>query len=239
MGVACLLLCTVPAAAQDERTVTSPNGQIQFRLLIAQPDPGALFELGYQVIYRGKLLLDTSFLGFDIHNQEPILGANLGLLSSHTGSGLGYHSLVAEYMQNGSLGRRLNVEARVYNDGLAFRFIIPKSLPLDEILINDEYTEFSFPEALNPKAPLALPFVTEQPGVGWLAITEVPTPGYPRMSLVRTEPKTLATHLDRLPSDPQLAVDTHTPLTASWRVILIGPSKEQVMQSKFVDRLNP
>ncbi len=55
-------------------------------------------------------------MGLDIYNQEPLLGQNLGLIHSSTASDAGagekYNSLTAEYMQNGSLGRRLNVEVR-------------------------------------------------------------------------------------------------------------------------------
>lgn len=204
----CFLFLAAAGSAQDQRSVTSPDGQVEFRVFYAQPEPGALFQLAYQVFFHGKQLLDTSFMGLDIQNQEPILGANLGLTSSKTGAGDGFHSLVAEYMQNGSLGRRLNLEVRAFNDSVAFRYIVPKSTPLDEILLQDEYTEFSF--------------VTAQAGES-VRVTEVPAPGYPAMSLVRTEPKTLQTHLARLASDASLAFRGNTPLITSWRVIHVGP----------------
>jgi hypothetical protein len=49
-----------------------------------------------------------------------------------------------EYFQNGSLGRRITLEVRPYDDGVAFRYVIPKSTPLNEILIVNEDTEFRF-----------------------------------------------------------------------------------------------
>ncbi len=86
--------------------------------------------------------MNTSFLGLDIQDQEPLLGENVGLTSSSSTTSKKYNSLVAKYMQNGSLGRLINVEVRAYNDGVAFRYVIPQSTPLIEILIAEEATEF-------------------------------------------------------------------------------------------------
>ena len=58
-----------------------------------------------------------------------------------TGPGGGYDlygRLVAEYMQNGSLGRRINIEVRAADDGVAFRYVIPQTTPLVKMLIEDE-----------------------------------------------------------------------------------------------------
>ena len=56
------LLLAFPALAQlDERRLSSPNGQIEFRLFIAPPpEKGSLDGLAYQVWVRGKQLLNTS-----------------------------------------------------------------------------------------------------------------------------------------------------------------------------------
>ena len=235
---ALLFLFSSVAAAQDERVVTSPDGQIEFRISLAQPQPGDLFHLAYQVFFRAKPLLDTSFFGLEVHNQEPILGANLGLTNFRESKTGPYHSLLAEYEQNGSLGRRLNLEVRVYNAGVAFRYVIPKSTPLEDFLLEDEATEFSF--AVEPaihSANLSLPLTCEVPGVGFVAITEAPAKSYPPMHLIRTNPKTLITRLARLAGQPDLAVDAKTPITSSWRVLLIGTSAAHLLDSKLVDGL--
>ena len=118
-------------------------------------------------------------MGLDIRDQEPFLGENPGFMSSDAGSNTKehYNFLVAHYMQNGSLGRRFDVEVRAYDDGVAFRYVIPKSTPLEEILIRDEATEFNFAQPgvlshLDAKSDFDLPFVVEQPGIGWVAITD-------------------------------------------------------------------
>ncbi len=136
------VVLTCAAFAQDERRITSPNGQIDFRLFIAVQESNNLPRLAYEVFYHGQPLVKTSFMGLDIEVQEPLLGENVGLTSSSTAKSEKYNSLVAHYMQNGSLGRLIDIEARAYNDGVAFRYVIPRSTPLTEFIITEEATEF-------------------------------------------------------------------------------------------------
>ena len=56
-----LFLCSL-APAQDLRTITSPNGQLEFRAFITPPAKGEPDRLAYQMLYKGKLLLDTCVL---------------------------------------------------------------------------------------------------------------------------------------------------------------------------------
>ena len=91
MGVvrilAVLALAASSASAQDERRVASPNGQLEFRIWTWQSDRGGLSRIAYQILRRGKPVVDTSFMGLLIHNQEPILGENAGLTASRTSDG--------------------------------------------------------------------------------------------------------------------------------------------------------
>ncbi len=237
-----LLLLLSTAFAQDERRVTSPDGQIEFRILIALPEPAALNQIAYQVTFHGKPLIEPSFLGLDILYQ-PLLGAKLGLLSSHTSNGDHYQSLVTEYLQNGSTGRRINVEVRAYNDGVAFRYVVPESNPLEDIRIEGEETEFHLAQKTDAlsriasETPIGLPFVAEQPGVAWTAIDEVPRASYGRMSLIRVDGTTLISHLATNGGTPNLAFEGRTPFIGPWRVILIGSSRAQIVESKIVGSL--
>lgn len=256
------LLCVCPAAAQDLQTVASPNSQIVFRAFVTPPGPAQVERMAYQVLYRGKILVQTSFLGLEIRNQT-LLGEKVGLTASETFARGRYNSLIAEYLQNGSLGRRITLEARAYDEGVAFRYVIPKSVPLDEILIENEDTEFrfasdgdSFPSLLSgfeakperqsriilsrisPDAVIAVPLVLEQPGVGWIAVTQAAKDGYSTLFLNHPEGTTLISSLPSLPEDPHLALDTKTPLTCPWRVLLIGESRGSVSNSKILDELN-
>jgi alpha-glucosidase len=255
-----LLLCAC-AAAQDLRTVSSPNGQVVFRAFVTPPGPGRIERMAYQVLYKGKILVETSFLGFEIRDQT-LLGEKVGLTASETFSRGRYNTLIAEYLQNGSLGRRITLEIRAYNDGVAFRHVIPKTTPLNEILIENEDTEFHFaadpaafpwllsgfeakPEhqshlalsRIPSDAVIAVPLILEQPGVGWVEIAEVAGKESPRLYLNHPEGTTLISSLPPLSQDPHLALDTTTPLTCPWRVLLIGESRELITGSKILDEL--
>ena len=133
-ALAVSLLLPFALLAQDERRISSPNGQVEFRILVAQPNDGGLAQLAYQVYYRGKPALDLSWMGLDIYNQQPLLGEKPGLThwSSDTTSPGPYHSMLLEYIQDGTVGRRINVEVRAYDDGVAFRYLVPRVTPLYE-----------------------------------------------------------------------------------------------------------
>ncbi len=227
------------AFAQDQVAVQSLDGHVECRLFFAQPEPGALFRLAYQVSYRGKLVIDTSFVGLEIETQ-PVLGENAGLIASRRDSTAAYKSLTAEYMQNGSLGRRLNVEVRAFDDGVAFRYLVPTSTPLEEILIENESTEFRFagdPPPRLPESSVPLPFTVEEPGAAWIEITEVRGGNFPSMHLLPSDDRTLISRLPQHGDTPKLAVEAKTPLVGPWRVLVIAPTRERLNDAKILSSL--
>jgi hypothetical protein len=253
-----LVLLAVSASAQDLRSVTSPNGQLEFRAFFAVPAPGEPDRLAYQVLYKGKPIIDTSFIAFEIREQSP-LGEKLGLIAEKPKTGSSYRGLSLEYMQNGTTGRRINLEFRVFDNGVAFRYVIPKSSLVEEIFIQNEDTEFRFPEDLEtfPSVPpdfgvpakpqaamklsqiaqdsiIATPFVAEESGSIWISISQADESGYPRLYLNHTEGTTLETTLPPLPNDQKLAIDTTTPLVCPWRIIAIGRTRESVADPQFL-----
>jgi hypothetical protein len=224
-----VLLSAVAARAQDERRVVSPNGQTEFRLFVSHPGSNGLPQLAYQVRRGGRLVVKTSFLGLNIQNQEPLLGENDALTSSRIGEDAGgYRWLVAEYMQNGTIGRRINVEVRVWDDAVAFRYVIPRSTPLDEIVIEDELTEFDVasPDQVSGST---LPAAAESGG-GWVGISESPQSGLPAMSLARTADGVLRAHLPRSPANPRVAFEGTTPLVCPWRVLSFVSSRDEALR---------
>jgi alpha-glucosidase len=248
-GAALLLaLLVLPLAlkAQDERRVVSPNGQLEFRLFVAQPEGALWGRIGYQVFFRGKPVIATSWMGLDIRDQEPFLGENPGFMSSDSSSDAvnHYNSVVAHYMQNGSLGRRIDVEVRAYDDGVAFRYVMPQSTPLGEVLVRDEATEFNFaqPGALSHLAAqpdFDLPFTVEEPGIGRVTIAdagpETRSPRYPRTYLIRSA-NGMLTNLARSKDDPTVAFAGTTPLVWPWRAVLLGPESEEIQTLKNLNR---
>jgi alpha-glucosidase len=232
--------------AQDERRVSSPDGRVEFRLYNAPPEgSGYLFRLAYEVSIAGKPLIARSYIGLDLLDIEPLLGEKDGLIGSKTGSGPGYNSLLAEYMQEGSLGDLIDVEVRVYNDGVAFRYVLPRSTPLENLKIADEASEFRFAAGKGALRGVAetglqgLPFVTALPGGGSVAILEIRLPDFPAMSLARLDGGALVTRLARMPNDSELAFAGHTPFAGPWRVILFGTDRARMLNSAWLNSLKP
>ena len=220
--------------------MASPNGHVEFRLFIQRPEGRLYYHLAYQVMLGGKPVLDTSYLAVEIHDQEPLLGENLGLVTSKVShDAIRYNSLIAEYLQNGSIGRRISLEVRVWDDGVAFRYVIPKTTPLAELLIEDEVTEFSFPAgghgALAEKS--ALPFIVQQGAAGWVGIYEAGNGAYPKTELLRTDPGTMVTRLAVPPRIPKVAYEGVTPWAGPWRVVAVAATREGLAGTRVVREL--
>ena len=163
-------------------------------------------------------------------NPPMVTSAETSCTRYASNDGSHYTSLLAHYMQNGSLGRRLDIEIRAYDDGVAFRYILPRSTPLEEILIRDEVTEFNFTQPgalshLDARPDFDLSFVFEEPSIGWVAITaagpELPSGKYPRTYLVRAADRML-TNLARSTKEPSVAFVGTTPLVWPWQVAMVG-----------------
>jgi alpha-glucosidase len=235
--LACLLPLLAGAAhAQDERRIASPNGQVEFRLFTSVPEGSGLNCLAYQVRLHGQPVIDTSYLGMNIHYQEPLLGENVGLSTDKPLHGTDYNGLWADYLQTSTTGRRIQFEVRVWNDGVAFRYTIPPSPLLMDLLIEDDATEFRFAHTATGERPAhaAIPYTEQDPGVGWVGIYAQEMQGFPRMQLVRSDTRTMSSHLPVKPSDPGVAFEGKTPWTSPWHIIVIGPARDSLANSDIL-----
>ena len=133
--------------------VASPNGQIVFFLYEAQPSQS---PLRYSVEFHGKPLIAKSNLGLDITGQ-PAFGPGMKSTGAQTSTAdetwsipVGKTSTVRDHynavradFQDAS-GRKLTIEARVFDDGVAFRYLAPVQPSLTQVRIAHELTEFSY-----------------------------------------------------------------------------------------------
>ena len=267
LSLALLVLAAASAvfAETDTVSVASPDGQLVLRLFIVSPKDSILVRLAYSVTFHGKLLMDTSLLGIAIHDQEVFLGETVGLISAKQESVDHYNSLIAQYIQNGSLGRRITIEARAYDDGVAFRYYIPRTSTVEDLQIEEELTDFHFAQdgpAYTPalsdyqsakgeytKAKalsgiprgslLGLPVLVEQPGVGWVAITQAQLDNYPGMYVFHPEGNTMRTTLAPRADSQAMAMHGMTPAETPWRVLMVASEPRKLLDSDIVRNLNP
>jgi alpha-glucosidase len=113
-------------------------------------------KLVYSVNYNDKALVDKSALSLNLENQRP-LGEDVKIVDTERTSLNQSYELIAgktnfvndtcnvltiHLQENGSPARKLTIEARAYNDAVAFRYIVPKQSDIDEFRLIGERTEF-------------------------------------------------------------------------------------------------
>jgi alpha-glucosidase len=114
-------------------------------------------EPGYTVLYKGKDLVASSRLGFELKNQ-PALASGFKLISAKTTRfdqtweqpwgeerfiRNHYNQLRVALRETSGAKRKLDVVFRVYDDGIGFRYEFPEQASLSSIDIVRELTEFN------------------------------------------------------------------------------------------------
>lgn len=273
----CLLASSAFVSAQDAGLprVESPNGALDIMLFAR---PGASGGLRYVVEFHGKRMLNESILGLKLAAQAP-LGPGMKQVSvepsqhdqtytipvGKTSSVRDhYNAATADFVDDD--GRKLSIEMRAYDDGVAFRYIVPEQAALKQVRIEHELTEFNFPtdatlypllldgfqssyedeyqqrqvNGIHRDWLIGLPLLAQVPGVAWLGITEADIDNYAGMHLKKgAEPYALRAELSPRIDDPSYAVDTATPFKSPWRVLLMGDEPGRLVESNMILNLNP
>lgn len=143
-GVLALAACG--SQSTSEPVATSPDGRIKVSV---QTEGG---QLSYSISQDSEILIVPSKLGFELMGGN-ILGDNTEILSvthsSHkeTWETVWGESRLIEDNHNSMIVHtaHLDVEFRVFNDGVGFRYIFPDDL--GEFRIREELTEYKFARA--------------------------------------------------------------------------------------------
>ncbi|HEY4045806.1 MAG TPA: glycoside hydrolase family 97 protein [Acidobacteriaceae bacterium] len=138
--------------------LTSPDQRLVVTFATVPPtSPNATGgKLTYSVAFRGKQVLDASALALEL-NDQPALGSHVRIVESTPGKGSddytvlagktskvsdAYNSLQLRAVEDSSLKRSFVIEARTYNDGIAFRYVLPEQDAIKELRLKEEDTEF-------------------------------------------------------------------------------------------------
>jgi len=220
-----ILLAAAPHALEAAKplTVASPDGNLVVSLALKsnlQPySPGD--RAYYRVVYKGLTILEDSPLGLDFYGARAldkdleIIGTQERKGDSTWDNAFGprrkvidrFNELTVSLHEKKAPGRRMDVVFRAYNEGLAFRYFLPKQRGLDKFALSAENTGFYFAHggyayALNmgrfnthnegeylpvrldeikPSAVINLPFLVEIPGGAWAALLEADLADYAGM----------------------------------------------------------
>ncbi len=272
----CLSLCILAPfasaqAAGETPSVTSPDGALTMRLVTGD-------RLQYTVEFRNKSVLQPSLLGLKLEGQAP-LGPGMQTTSTKSDRGdetytipagktrtvRDHHNAQRVELQD-SKGRAMTVEMRAYDDGIAFRMIVPDQAGLKRVALERELTEFNFStdaityplildgfqssyedeyqvrnvNGLHKEWLIGLPFLANVPGVAWVGITEADIENYAGMYLQKAvERYAVRAQLSPRIDNSAVAVETDGPLVTPWRVLMIGDEPGRLVESNLVLNLNP
>ncbi|HKB01695.1 MAG TPA: glycoside hydrolase family 97 catalytic domain-containing protein [Gemmataceae bacterium] len=206
--VALLLIAPVVRAA-DDVTLASPDGAVRFRLVRLHGD-----RLAYEVRFKDKPAVGPSRLGLTVDGADLGQGAAVGSPEPyaiddkhplHTGHALAvaHSNGIRVPVKHPKTGTAYTLDVRAFNDGVAFRFVVPGDGPR----VPDEATAFTLPagstvwfhdleghyEAAYKKADVSVvpagqwvgpPLTARLPdNLGYVSITEAALTNYSGMAL--------------------------------------------------------
>jgi alpha-glucosidase len=148
------LFCVLTARAE---TLSSPDGML---VLVIETSANAAnpqeSQLVYRVTFRGKPLVDQSALRLELEGQRP-LGSDVRIVRATpstfdetyrllTGKASEvrnhYNALRVDLEEPSGLRRKLTIEARAYDEAVAFRYVVPEQNPIRSFRLTKESTEF-------------------------------------------------------------------------------------------------
>ncbi|CAN5661179.1 glycoside hydrolase family 97 protein [soil metagenome] len=255
--------------AQKNIRVASPDGGIVFAFRLENKSPQ------YAVTYMGKPVIDYSTLSlvFDDGKFENNLKINKPVYRDTTEDYdliIGKTSHVRTQYKSVSIPleetiapfRKVNIEVKVFNDGLAFRYQLPLQSktsftlldentsfklngdPVTKALILPGYTSsqegFYTTESLSKIAAdtlIAMPTLFEFPGKVYMAITEAALLDYAGMYLSKHD-GILISKLSPLPKQQDIKVKATLPHSSPWRVMLISDRVGALQESNILTTLN-
>lgn len=285
---------SIPFLASLAKSGTTINGApIDAPTIIESPDKKIRIEVGleeqsgknavpsYSVFYKNQKLIERASLGMDLAATSPFAG-NFKIVKIARAENDQTYKIFAgkadtarDHYREATISleeqapsrRRLDLTFRAYDDGVAFRYSIPKQAALPELVITAEHSTFSFvgnPQAytlplpsyrtpyevyykflplgdISPETLLGLPMLLEFPGKTWVAITEADLSNYAGMYLSRAadRPNVLTSMLSPRLDDPQIKVKAALPHASPWRVLMIADDPGRLIESNIVNNLNP
>ena len=268
LSYALVLALAFPGFAHAEHVaqVQSPDGRIQVQL-----DLNGEGRLAYRVLRDGKPVINDSRLGFIFRNSRQLM-RNLQLEKQATRSQDDtweqpwgerrfvrdhYNELRASFIEKDMDHRQFDMVFRVFDDGVGFRYDVPKQPKLQEAQIVEELTEFSIArpatawwipalewnreEYLYHRTPLAEVGIAQTPltlrtddGLH-ISLHEAALVDYAGMNLLHGENGVLRAALT--PGSPTPVVRS-TPFVTPWRTITLSDNAGGLVESNLILNLN-
>ena len=265
-SLAASVLALLPPVADCAVQVSSPDTRIA--VVVDTDDKGIP---RYSVRYRNDLVVGESRLGLRFANH-PAFDAGLRITQSERSGGnsvwrqpWGERRRVRDHFnelyvlfQGEAPTRQVGLRVRVYDDGIGFRYEVPKQRGYADVEIVDELTEFRLAsdatawwipgrgwnryEFVYNKTPVSDIVLAHTPMTARLAsgvhisIHEAALVDYAGYVLDQRRRGILKTNLT--PWSDGIRVRTHAPFETPWRTIQVSPDAAGLLNSSLVLNLN-
>jgi len=270
-AVCVFLIASLHVASQKNISLRSPNGQITYSLQVSSSG------IRYNVSFKNKPLINNSELSLDfletgefkknLKPGTPIFRdgeEDYELITGKTSSvHQAYHEVVVPLQESTGSFRKINLQVRAFDEGLAFRYEFPQQQNWSQFSLTNENTSFNLAgdpmvlalllpnyttshEGEYTHLPLSkitqdtlmdMPALFEFAGPVYVAITEAALLDYAGMYLSK-EKNILISKLSPLPGQAQIKVKAKLPHFSPWRVLMISDRIGALVESNILTTLN-
>jgi alpha-glucosidase len=260
----------------------SAAGRDHDRYTVASPDREIVvaFELDeagrplYRVDHDREPLLADSALGLQLLDAAPLDG-DFEVRSVRRGAGdtvwrpvwgeydtirNRYRELTVDLRERAAPRRSLRLVFRVFDDGVGFRYVLPRQRAIDEFAITSEDTEFRFAAdftawwipaqfgpgsgdehlwrrtALSAMEAAATPVTVDAGAAGYASLHEADLIDYATMNVEPAGGDALRSALVALPDG--VKVRGTAPHESPWRTLVIGDTPGDLVESTMILNLN-
>lgn len=253
-----------PQNQSYELASPSGNNKIIFELTDDKPI--------YSVSHGDKNVVESSALGF-VFKENDSLSKDLELISTEVSSfnetweqvwgekhhvENNYNQLTVQLQEKADTKRKLNIEFRAFDDGVAFRYVLPEQGIKDSIFIMNELTEFNLSndgdswwipaykanryEHLFTKTKVSeidsvhTPFTIKSDDGLYLSLHEADLKNFASYTVAKKEGTQL--DLDLMPWSDGVKVRTVGSFQTPWRTLQIGEKPGDLIESALILNLN-
>jgi alpha-glucosidase len=275
LGTAFLALLASGSVSAGERyTLLSPDKRIKAEVTVGE-------RLSYCVSFDGKKIVLDSPLSLEFKDGgmpgtnlavksqmretleekwEPLFGQHKEILNN-------CNELRLCLEESAPLGRRLELIFRVYNDGVAFRYYLPKQDGMKQFVLTKENSQFRFAgdhtawaanygkfvshqeeefkktnlSSIKPDSIIGVPLLVQIDGLLYVALTEANLTDWAGMylcGLKNGDAKSVSLTTKLSPRLDSGLVKASTPHYSPWRVIMIGKKPGDLIESEIILNLN-
>ncbi|MGB5665472.1 MAG: glycoside hydrolase family 97 protein [Maribacter sp.] len=268
LSITFLLILSISCSQKEKKNfyqVASPNvkNKITFELLGGIPT--------YKVSHGDKIVLGTSNLGFVFKNHDSLSG-NFEILNSQEATfdenweqvwgekktiRNNYNQLTISLQEKSDAERKLEIQFRAFDDGIALRYIYPQQ-GNDSLVIMDELTSFNLKddgdawwigayqdnryEYLTTKSPVSTldtvhtPLTIKSKNGLSLSFHEANLKDFASMAMARTKGTELKA--DLIPWADGDRVKTNGSFITPWRTLQIAETPGELITSYLILNLN-